>query len=486
MPGGQVLYRKYRPQRFADLVNQEHIKQTLLNEIKLNKISHAYLFAGPRGTGKTTMARLLAKAVNCLNNQAGEPCCACKNCLALAEGRMLDLIEIDAASHTGVDDVRDLIEKVNLAPAVSKYKVYIIDEAHMLSKNAFNALLKTLEEPPQHVIFILATTEVNKLLPTIVSRCQYFDFHHLSWEAIINHLKEVASKEEISITDEAIATIAESAEGSLRDALSVLDQVASLGIRNIDRTVLEELLGIVDVKVVRGLTQAILDQNVAHGIEIINDAYYRGYDLGQLLRQWMIYVRELMMVSLGNGDLVAKSEDEKSAMLKQVKEVSCNVLINLLQRLAEASNRYKVANVPQLALEMVIFTSVKALPSDVSFVPNAVKGAPLVPATSPDQMKPATSDDKFWLEVCQKISTSNLALGSLLKNSRVSFMANKMIIELPSEFLKDVVKKPPNLQIISGAVKAIGKDLEIELTATAASAEDITEKVAAVFDIIRG
>lgn len=486
MEGSQVLYRRYRPQKFADLVNQDHVKRTLLNEIRLDKISHAYLFAGPRGTGKTTMARLLAKAVNCQNNRAGEPCGECKHCLALAEGRMLDLIEIDAASHTGVDDVRSLIEKVNLAPAVGKYKVYIIDEAHMLSKNAFNALLKTLEEPPAHAIFILATTEVHKLLPTIISRCQYFDFHHLSWEAIINYLKQIATKEKISITDEAIAVIAESAEGSLRDALSILDQMASLDVSNVDRQTLEGLLGIVDIKIVRELTDAFLNQNVNPGIELINKAYYGGYDLSQLLKRWIAYVRELMMMNLGNDDLVVRSEDEKVEMRIQAKSVSYQALINLLQRLAEASNQYKVASVPQLALEMVIFGSVKS--SNYNVAPAAINFSPPIvkPMAGPSvvSVKPVYEPD-LWPEVCQRISANNLALATLLKNSRVSFTKEQVTIELPSEFLKSVVKKPANLLIISETLKSAGHNLEIELKIDATSAEEITEKVAEVFDIIR-
>ncbi|MBU1083250.1 DNA polymerase III subunit gamma/tau [Patescibacteria group bacterium] len=487
MQGSQVLYRKYRPQKFSDLVNQDHVKQTLLNEIRFNKISHAYLFAGPRGTGKTTMARLLAKAINCQDNQDGEPCGKCQNCLALIEGRMLDLIEIDAASHTGVDDVRSLIEKVNLAPAVGKYKVYIIDEAHMLSKNAFNALLKTLEEPPSHAIFILATTEVHKLLPTIVSRCQYFDFHHLGWEAITNYLKQIAAKEEISITDEAIAAVAEGAEGSLRDALSILDQVASLNVTEVDRQTLEGLLGIVDVQIVRELTESILSQNITRGIDLIGQAYHQGYDLNQLLKRWMVYVRELMMVSLGNDSLISRSEDEKTSMRIQAKGVDYKIFVNLLQRLAEANSQYKVASMPQLALEMVLFGAIK--PSSHSVPPptttNVDSKVPKPDVTLPSVSSQTPLSQDLWLQICQKISTSNSALASLLRGSTVKCTEKQIVIELPSEFLKNIVKKQANVQVISEMLKSFGQDLEIELVVKAGATEEAREKVAEVFDIIQ-
>lgn len=481
MEGNQVLYRQYRPQKFADLVNQDHVKQTLLNAIKLGKVGHAYLFAGPRGTGKTSMARLLAKAVNCSGNQEGEPCGQCQNCQALVAGRMLDLIEIDAASHTGVDDIRDLIERVNLTPAVGKYKVYIIDEAHMLSKYAFNALLKTLEEPPAHAIFILATTEVNKLLPTIVSRCQYFDFHYLPWQVTVDYLKQITSQEKISITDDALEMIAENAEGSLRDALSILDQVASLNVTQINRTELEHLLGLVDIRLIEELTGAVLSQNAVRGIELINQAYFKGYDLNQLSRQWMLYLRELMMISLGNIDLVKRSESEKQIMQQQVKQMQFNAVVNLLQRLVEANNQYKVASIPQLALEMVVLKSVSNQKPMVVPVP-VIEQSPIQPS-APMAIKPTGEQAEFWSQVCQKIAVTNLALSSLLKNSQVKILSDKVVVELPSQFLKDFVIKPDNLQIINQHIGDFyGAGLPIEFVVMANN--NPINQVAEVFDIM--
>ncbi len=223
----QALYRKWRPRTFADVIGQESITSTLRNSIRINKISHAFLFAGPRGTGKTSCAKILAKTVNCLNIKDGEPCNECANCLAADENRMSDLIEIDAASNNGVDEIRDIRDKVKYAPTEGKYKVYIIDEVHMLSMGAFNALLKTLEEPPEHVIFILATTELQKVPATIISRTQKYTFKRIALDAIIARLKQILVAEEISYEDKALQVIAQVADGGMRDALSILDQIIS-------------------------------------------------------------------------------------------------------------------------------------------------------------------------------------------------------------------------------------------------------------------
>lgn len=477
MANSQVLYRKWRPQRFVDFVGQDHVKQTIVNSIKAGKISHAYLFAGPKGTGKTSMARLLAKAINCLDNKEGEPCGECNNCKALILGNMLDLIEIDAASHTGVDDVRDLISKINLAPSVGKYKVYIIDEVHMLSKSAFNALLKTLEEPPAHAIFILATTEVHKLLPTVISRCQYFDFHHLSQDDIVAQLKKIAAEEKIAITEDALAVISENSEGSLRDALSILDQVMSLGVEEINVKTLEKVLGIVDNTIVRELTQTILDQDTLKGINLINDVYYKGYDINQLANRWLSYLRELLMVRLGNQDLVHRSQDEKAKMLKQIQQVEVNTLINLLQRIVESINNYKVASLPQLALEMVIIRC-----AGEKVKPLQEKSKVDQPVIATPQVDVAVSE--IWPKLCQAISSNSPTLGALLKNGKGNLSNNKLIIELPSSFLKDAVSRLNNLSIITLKLKELGfENVQIECVVSQQQDKSVNE-VAEVFDII--
>ncbi|MEK7519244.1 MAG: DNA polymerase III subunit gamma/tau, partial [Patescibacteria group bacterium] len=250
-----VLYRKYRPQNFSEIIGQEHVVQTLKNALQKGLISHAYLFSGSRGSGKTTIARLLSKAVNCEKLKGSEPCNACSSCKEIQEGRAIDLIEIDAASHRGIDEMRELRDGIKFAPAKSKYKVFIIDEAHQLTKEAANALLKTLEEPPRHAIFILATTEIHKMIPTIISRCQRFDFRKLTIEEIIKRLELLAKKEKVNIEKAALELIALNSGGSLRDAESLLDQVLTFsgvlsGKGQIKAEDIKELLGLVEVRLV--------------------------------------------------------------------------------------------------------------------------------------------------------------------------------------------------------------------------------------------
>jgi DNA polymerase-3 subunit gamma/tau len=484
MPEGRALYRKWRPQKFADLVGQDHVKQTVINAIAGDRITHAYLFAGPRGTGKTSLARLLAKAINCTDNQAGEPCGKCHNCLAFAQGNFVDLIEIDAASHTSVDDVRDLIEKVNLVPSLGRYKVYIIDEVHMLSKNAFNALLKTLEEPPAHVVFVLATTEVHKLLPTVISRCQYFDFHYLSRAEVTQQLKKITDQEKIRISDAALSLIAENSEGSLRDALSILDQAIGLGDVRIERDSLAKLLGVVDRAVIQQLTQAVVDGKAVTGIDLINDVYDKGYDLNQLAKQWMEYLRELLMTKLGNSELVDRSADDKKFMSEQVASISISQLVNWLQRLVESVNNYKLAHLPQLALEMAVLRSVNS----AAPAPGAAPTAPLAatPPSSPPPISVETMNvDEVWPKLCAQLEITNPATGALLKSSSARLENGRLVVELPSEFLKGVMSKAANHQVVLAGLSELGvTSIPVEYRVVRKPEEGIAAEVGQVFDIM--
>jgi len=274
----QVFYRRWRPQTLAEVVGQGHITQTLLNALTSSQVSHAYLFCGPRGTGKTSTGRILAKAVNCLNNGKGEPCNTCSMCQATNEGKALDVIEIDAASNTGVDDIRSLRERVNYAPNQARYKVYIIDEVHMLSTSASNALLKTLEEPPPYVIFVLATTEAHKVLPTLQSRCQRFDFRRLSQADIVSKLTNICSAEGIQIEPEALRLIAKSATGSLRDAENLLQQLSTYYGSEIGLHQVQAILGLTGDWRAKEVAQHIINNDVSAGIATINSVYSDGLD----------------------------------------------------------------------------------------------------------------------------------------------------------------------------------------------------------------
>ena len=291
----QALYRTYRPQSFKEVSGQEHITRTLMNALKNDKISHAYLFSGPRGTGKTSIAKIFAKAVNCMKAPTSDCCCECEICKGIAEGKIGDVIEIDAASNNGVDEIRDLRERVKYVPSVCKYKVYIIDEVHMLSTSAFNALLKTLEEPPKHAIFILATTEIHKIPATILSRCQRYDFRAISNEDLIKRLHQVSSMEKIQITDEAIEVIAVNAEGGLRDALSLLDQAISYATGEITASDVHRISGSVTSDDLIELITAIKEMNPSKAMDIIDDLIKNGKEITRIVNDLITFFKNILL-----------------------------------------------------------------------------------------------------------------------------------------------------------------------------------------------
>lgn len=350
----QALYRKWRPARFNEVIGQEHIVRTLRNSIAAGRIGHAYLFCGPRGTGKTTTARLIAKAVNCLNEDVTQrPCNTCPNCLAVNDGRFMDLIEIDAASNTGVDDIRDLRERINFAPSQGKYKVYIIDEVHMLSTAAFNALLKTLEEPPAHAIFVLATTEEHKVPMTIKSRCQQYNVRLLTLEEIKQRLQWIIDHENLQIEPEALSLVARQGAGSLRDAESLLDQLVTApgDIITLERT--QMVLGTATDTAVTNLTEAWLNGNGAGGLQIIHEALASGTDPRQFARQMVAYLRLLLLLQASGGDIAFEGTvEQKTAMMRQAQRAPRGGLIETIRHFNEAAITPANSWQAQLPLEL--------------------------------------------------------------------------------------------------------------------------------------
>ena len=338
--GYTALYRKFRPQTFAEMVGQEHITRTLRNQIMANRVGHAYLFNGGRGTGKTTSAKVLARAINCLNPQDGEPCNECEICKAALNGSLTDIVEMDAASNNSVEDIRSIREEVNFLPTKAKYRVYIIDEVHMLSQGAFNALLKTLEEPPEHVKFILATTEPQKLPATILSRCQRFDFKRISNEDIIKRLEIVCKESNIEITKQALNIIASLAEGAMRDALSILERCVQDGENNIDEDKIKELVGIPKITYIHSITEAIIKYNIDEAMESITKVLDEGKDLNNLLWEIIKYIKDILMVKTGQK-LTIYNENDFANLKKLADEVSKERAIKLISELSKLENDIK-------------------------------------------------------------------------------------------------------------------------------------------------
>lgn len=348
----QALYRKWRPQGWEEVIAQDHVIQTLKNAVANERVAHAYLFAGPRGTGKTTTARLLAKAVNCLDaDLTNRPCNNCEYCLALNAGRFMDLIEIDAASNTSVDDVRDLRDKINFSPSQGRYKVYIIDEVHMLSNAAFNALLKTLEEPPPHAIFVLATTEIHKIPATVLSRCQRHEFRRIPIASMVSYLKEKTQAEVIDVDEPVFTEIARQATGSLRDAVSLLDQLTSSS-EHITLDLAQTVLGTATSLRVIEVVDALVEKDAQTGLALINNALDSGTDARQFARQIVNYLRNVLLFKMGNKAQVETSETLKHTLEKHAQALPMADLLQALEAFNLATTQEQANWHPGLGLEL--------------------------------------------------------------------------------------------------------------------------------------
>jgi DNA polymerase-3 subunit gamma/tau len=352
----KALYRAYRPQTFDDMVGQRHVIKTLKNQIKNDNIGHAYLFTGTRGTGKTSTAKIFARSVNCLNSVDQEPCNKCETCESILNDNTMDTIEIDAASNNSVDDIRELRESVKYSPTNCKYKVYIIDEVHMLSQGAFNALLKTLEEPPSYVIFILATTEPHKIPATILSRCQRFDFKRVTVDEMVKRMQDICAGENIEAEEKALNLIATNSQGALRDALSILDQCMSFGEDKITYDDVVELMGTVNIDQLFDLSQYIIDQDIKKSIQSLNEFISWGKDIRNLINDLISHFRNIMVckVSKDMEDILSLPEDTIEKIFKQSEGVEINSLIRILNVLSETQDSIKSSSNPRVMVEVAV------------------------------------------------------------------------------------------------------------------------------------
>jgi DNA polymerase III subunit gamma/tau len=486
----QALYLKWRPLSFADVIGQGHITRTLQNSLKTGRIRHAYLFSGPRGTGKTTCARLLAKAVNCVNEDAGiRPCNDCPACIAVNEARYLDLIEIDAATHTGVDDVRDLREKIAFTPGEGRYKVYIIDEVHRFSGSAFDALLKTLEEPPEHAIFVLATTEIDKVPPTIKSRCLQFEFRRVSMMEVADLLQIITENEGLKIDRDALELIARQGTGSVRDSISLLDQIASDPDEEITLEVAQRILGTANTQAVKALINALMDENVGHGLHVINEAIDSGSDPRQFGQQVVESLRAVMLTQTAGAELVEASSDDKQLFEQQAQSISRQKLMQAIRYFNEAVNEYRGGWQPQLTLELALIESVHGRESDATVIvqqqqtsssaPAVAKPeepehhVPETPAGSPPIIAPETIKQQ-WGQMLKALYRRNKAAPDVIKAYRVHHVdGNLVYLCTDDDFLFDrLYNEAEKLAIIERGLHDVHK---LPLRVQVMKVEDINQ-----------
>lgn len=492
-----ALYRKFRPTHFDEVKGQDHIVTTLRNQINVGRIGHAYLFCGTRGTGKTSIAKIFAKAVNCEQPVNGSPCGVCKICKAIAAGASMNVIEIDAASNNGVDNIREIVDEVSFSPVEGKYKVYIIDEVHMLSIGAFNALLKTLEEPPEYVIFILATTEVHKIPITILSRCQRYDFKRISMDTITDRLRYLMEQEQVDVEDKALRYIAKTADGSMRDALSLLDQCIAFHFGEeltYDKAL--EVLGAVDTDVFSHLLRAIMDKNVLRAIEILEEIVVQGRELVQFVNDFTWYLRNLLLVKTSEQieDVIDVSTETRIRLQEEADRIATETIMRYMRIFSELSGQIRFATQKRIMVEMALIKicrpsmecqqdsllerirdlEEKVEKGVVLQTPYGVQSSEgsgqkageashkpnvALPKAIPDDIKKIVSN---WSGIVAQMDNP---LKTYLKNVRLSLSNdNKLILVAEDGIGFDYLKNPEHLAVIEDSVSSyVEKEVEILL-----------------------
>ena len=503
-----VLARKYRPQAFDEVIEQVHITRTLTNAISSGRVAHAILFSGPRGTGKTTVARILAKAMNCKLGPTPEPCNSCRSCSEITAGHAVDVFEIDGASNNSVDQVRELRENIKYMPAHSPHKIYIIDEVHMLSTAAFNALLKTLEEPPAHVLFMFATTEPHKIPITILSRCQRYDFRRIGLDSIASHMASLCRREGFEIAEESLALIAREASGSMRDALSLLDQLMTCSQGLVTHEQVLDILGVIDRKVIFDLASAILNTEIHVVLDLLDDVYDRGHDLKKLYADLMEHFRNLLIVAMGNKieKLVDLPSGEFEQLVMQAKTSSTGTLNHIFDMLFNAEASIRLSPQPKLALEMtlirllqtkpalsidVLIDKLDALRQEVSPTqpgpkndlgrPSDRPGKQSSPGGSAKKLEGSESgldfnspakessgnEDQLWKRICETIATKNPSLAANLGKCRLKHPDERSLeITAPDNgFTINMIQRENNMTVLKQVcIDVFGSEQNIRLT----------------------
>ena len=482
-----VLARKWRPQSFSEVVGQEHIKRSLQNAIRYNRLPHALLFSGPKGVGKTTMARILAKALNCERGPSIEPCNKCISCKEIDLGNSIDVQEIDGASNRRISEVREIRENVKYRPSRGRYKVYIIDEVHMLTEEAFNALLKTLEEPPPHVIFVFATTEPHKVPPTIVSRCQRFPFHRISSSIICHRISEIASAEKIDIEEDAIRLIAHSSEGSLRDALSLLDQLVSFSTPPINVKDVQEILGLFDTHLVLETIDAILNGDLKKVLETIHKIYEEGSDLKQFYLNLITYFRHLLIARLTERASLVDLPDYEWEVLRNIaKNQSISHLEQLFDLLISEQGAIKTTTQPRFILEALLIKMAefkKVVPIEViierlsSLKKEAVRKREIV-----DEKVAEEDRENIKEKIIPAIRRESPILAAILENAKIFLKDEKIFIKV-LQFHKELIMQKNYSDILNNCIQnCFGKDFVVLTNGSESYKEnDLVQEVLKIF-----